>query len=219
MSAAEVVRTARLLRARGLAVGTSGNVSKRRADGRIVVTPANLDYDELIEADLVIVQPSGEVVAGDRRPTSELPLHLAVYAARPDVGAIVHTHSPFATTFSVARRPVPAVHYVLATLVEPGGETIRVAPYATFGSGELARNVVATLGSDHAVLLASHGALAVGPDLATAFARAERIEELATLAWRAAAIGEPAVLDAAELDRVRDRMAHFPRQSGLDPDR
>ncbi|HET7473210.1 MAG TPA: class II aldolase/adducin family protein [Candidatus Limnocylindrales bacterium] len=209
----ELVRTAQLLRARGLAVGTSGNVSIRRADGRIVVTPANLDYDELTDADLVVVDTTGAVLDGSRRPTSELALHLAVYAARPDVAAIVHTHSPFATAFSVVRRPIPAVHYVLATLVEPGGDAIAIAEYATFGTPELARNAVSALGADHAALLASHGAIAVGGDLATAFARAERIEELAMLAWRAAAIGEPTVLDAAELDRVRAQMTRFPRQT------
>ena len=213
MSAGDVVRTARLLRSRGLAVGTSGNVSERWADGRIVVTPANLDYEEMTEDDLVTVEASAAVVSGERQPTSELPLHLAVYAARPDVGAIVHTHSPFATAFSIARRPVPSVHYVIATLVEPGREDVIVAPYATFGTPELARNVVDSLGADHAILIANHGAIAVGPDLATAFARAERVEELAMLAWRAAAIGEPARLDAAELDRVRDQMARFPRQT------
>lgn len=210
---ADVVRTAALLRARGLAVGTSGNVSARDGAERIVVTPANLDYDELTEADLVVVERSGAVVEGERRPTSELPLHLAVYAARPDVAAIVHTHSPLATAFSAVRRPIPAVHYVIATLVRPGRDRIGIAEYATFGTPELARNTVEALGDDHAVLLASHGAIAVGPDLATALARAERIEELATLTWRAEAIGEPALLDAGELDRVRDQMARFPRQS------
>jgi len=210
----DVVRAARLLRSRGLAVGTSGNVSARGRGARIAVTPANFDYDELTDADVVIVDASGAVLDGSRRPTSELPLHLAIYAARPDVGAIVHTHSPYATTFSLVRQQIPAVHYVLATLVEPGGDRIRIAEYATFGTAELATDVIAALGADHAVLLASHGAIAVGRDLATAFARAERVEELAMLAWRAAAIGTPAILDAAELDRVRDQMARFPPQTG-----
>jgi L-fuculose-phosphate aldolase len=211
---AGVATAAHLLRERGLAIGTSGNVSVRLADGRIALTPATMDPDEVTVDDIVLVGSDGAVVGGRRQPTSELPLHLAVYAARPDVAAIVHTHSPFATTWSAVRRPLGAVHYILATLVAPGRDRLGIAAYETFGTGELARNVVAALGADHAVLLASHGAIAVGPDLVTAFARAERVEELATIAWRAAAVGEPALLDADELDRVRDQMARYPRQVG-----
>jgi L-fuculose-phosphate aldolase len=109
---------------------------------------------------------------------------------------------------------VPAVHYVLALLVAPGRDTLRVAPYATFGTAELARNAVTTLGADHAVLLANHGAIAVARSLASALGRAERVEELAMLAWRAEQIGGAHLLTAAELDRVRDQMARFPRQTG-----
>jgi L-fuculose-phosphate aldolase len=210
----ELVGAARSMRARRLVVGTSGNVSVRDGADRILVTPANLEYDELAEADLGVVDGSGAVLGGTRRATSELQLHLAVYAARPDGRAIVHPHTPFATAFAAARRPIPAVHYVLATLVEPGRDAIGVAEYATFGTPELARNAVVALGPDHGVLLASHGAIAVGPDLATAFTRAERIEELATLALRAEALGGATRLDADELDRVRDQLARFPRQTG-----
>ena len=103
---------------------------------------------------------------------------------------------------------------MLAPLVAPGRSELRVAPYATFGTDELARNVVATLGDDAAVLLANHGAVAVAGSLAAALGRAERIEELATLAWRAERLGGAVLLDAAELDRVRDQMARFPQQSG-----
>ena len=150
---------------------------------------------------------------GRRRPSSELQIHLEVFTARPDVTAIVHTHSPFATTWAAVRRDVPAVHYVLALLVGPGRDTLRVAPYATFGTAELARNAVVALGADHAVLLASHGAIAVAGSLASALGRAERVEELAMLAWRAEQIGGATLLDAAELDRVRDQMARFPHQA------
>ena len=211
---AGVATAARLLRERGLAVGTSGNVSVRLADGRIALTPATMDPDEMTADHIVLVSVDGQVVGGRRQASSELPLHLAVYAARPDVAAIVHIHSPFATAWSIVRRPIPAVHYILGPLVAPGRDRLGVAEYATFGSDELARNVVEALGSDHAVLLASHGAVAVGPDLVTAFARAERVEELAMLASRATAIGEPALLEADELDRVRDQMARYPRQTG-----
>jgi L-fuculose-phosphate aldolase len=208
----EIVQVAQLLRARGLAVGTSGNVGARLADGRIAITPSTMDYDDLTADDIVVVEPDGSPSEGRHRPSSELALHVAVLAARPDVRAIVHSHSPFATTYAAARRPVPAVHYVLAPLVAPGRDTLRVAPYATFGTEELARNVVATLGADQAVLLANHGAIAVAGSLASALGRAERVEELAMIAWRAEQIGGAVLLDADELDRVREQMARFPRQ-------
>jgi len=205
-----------MLQTRGLAVGTSGNVGARLDDGRIAITPSTMEYDEITVEDVVIVQPDGSPWEGRRRPSSELPLHLAVFAARPDVQAIVHTHSPFATTFSAAHREIAAVHYVLAPLVAAGRDRLRVAPYATFGTDELARNVVATLERDNACLIANHGAIAVGTTLAGAFARAERVEELAMLAWRAERLGGPVLLTAAELDAARDQMAEFPRQSTRD---
>ncbi len=210
----EIVRVARLLRERGLAVGSSGNVGARLADGRIAITPSTMDYDDMTADDIVIVNVDGSPSEGRYRPSSELALHVAVFAARPDVRAIVHSHSPYATTFAAARREIPAVHYVLALLVGPGRDTLRVAPYATFGTDELARNAVATLDADQAVLLANHGAIAVAGSLTSALGRAERIEELAMLAWRAEQIGGATLLDAAELDRVRAQMARFPRQTG-----
>ena len=211
---AEVVRVARLLRERGLAIGTSGNVGARLDDGRIAITPSTMDYDEMTADDIVIVGADGSPSEGRHRPSSELHLHVAVFAARPEVKAIVHTHSPFATTFGAARREIPAVHYVLALLVAPGRDRLRVAPYATFGTEELARNAAATLGDDNAVLLANHGAIAVAGSLSSALSRAERVEELAMLAWRADQISGATLLDAEELDRVRDQMARFPRQTG-----
>jgi L-fuculose-phosphate aldolase len=211
---AEVVRVARLLRERGLAIGTSGNVGARLADGRIAITPSTMDYEDMTADDIVIVEADGAPSEGGHRPSSELRIHLGVFAARPDVRAIVHGHSPFATAWSTARRPLPAVHYVLALLVGPGRDSLRVAPYATFGTAELAAHAVATLGSDEACLLANHGAIAVGGSLASALGRAERVEELAMLAWRAEQIGGATLLDADELDRVREQMARFPRQGG-----
>jgi L-fuculose-phosphate aldolase len=212
-TAIEIVPVARQLRARGLAIGTSGNVGARLDDGRIAITPSSMDYDAMTPDDIVIVMPDGSPSAGRRRPSSELPLHLALFAARPDVSAIVHTHSPFATTFAAARREIPAVHYVLAALVAPGHDTLYVAAYATFGSEELARNAVVALGADNACLLASHGAIAVGRSLASALSRAERVEELAMLAWRAEQMGGAVRLTAAQLDDARDQMARFPTQT------
>ena len=209
---AEIVRIGRLIQARGLALGTSGNVGARLDDGRLAITPSTMDYDDMTPDDIVIVEADGSPSEGRHRPSSELALHIAIFAARPDVRAIVHTHSPFATTWAVARRAVPAVHYVLALLVAPGRDTLRVAEYATFGTEKLARNAVAALGGDNAVLLANHGAVVVAGTLRSALGRAERVEELAMLAWRAEQIGGATLLDTAELDRVRDQMARFPRQ-------
>ncbi len=208
----EIVRVARALQTRGLAVGTSGNVGARLDDGRIAITPSTMEYDEITVEDVVVVMPDGTPSEGRRRPSSELPLHVALFAARSDVDAIVHTHSPFATTYSVARREIPAAHYVLATLVGAGRDTVRVAPYATFGTEELARNAVATLGTDNACLLSNHGAIAVARTLASALGRAERVEELAMLAWRAEQIGGSVLLSADDLDRAREQMGRFPRQ-------
>ena len=209
----EIVQVARALRERGLAIGTSGNVAARLADGRIAITPSTMDYDAMMPDDIVIVEPDGSPSEGRRQPSSEVRIHLEIFAARPETRVIVHTHSPFATTWSAVRRDLPAVHYVIAPLVAPGREVIRVAPYATFGTPELARNVVEALGPDNAVLLANHGAVAVGTSLAGALLRAERIEELAMLAWRAEQIGGAVLLDAAELDRVREQMDRFPAQT------
>ena len=215
----DVVRVARLLRARGLAIGTSGNVGMRLADGHFAITPSTMDYDEMTPDDVVVCGADGRVVDGRHSPSSEVGLHVTLFAARPDVVGIVHTHSPFAVAWAATRREIPAVHYVLAQLVGPGRDTVRVAPYATFGTEELARNAAATLGADQAVLLANHGAVAVGPSLRSALGRAERVEELATIAFRAEALGGAVLLSAGELDAARDQMARFPRQrSARDPD-
>jgi L-fuculose-phosphate aldolase len=201
-----IVAAARALRSEGLLPGSSGNISVRLVDGRVAITPAAIPYEELDGDDIVVIGGAKTAAVGDRRPSSEHRLHLAVYAARTDVGAIVHTHAPFATAFATAHEPIPAVHYVIAPLLAASGDRIRVAPYATFGTAELAEACVETLAADNAVLLASHGAVAVAPDLATAVDRARTIEELAALAWRARAIGGARVIDRAELERVRAQL-------------
>jgi L-fuculose-phosphate aldolase len=181
----------------GLVRGTSGNVSARQGD-LVVVTPTGVDYRRLDAASVPVVDLDGRVVDGRLAPSSELPLHLAVYRARPDVSAVVHTHSRFATTFAVLRQELPAVHYLLAR----AGRRVRVAPYATYGTGELAGACVAALAGDQAVLLANHGVVAVGAGLDRALRVAEAVEEVAELCWRARCLGTPAVLPDAEMDRV-----------------
>jgi L-fuculose-phosphate aldolase len=206
----------RLVAAR-LVESTSGNLSVRdRAGGQVAISPSALAYERVTPADVVVVSPDGRVVDGRRRPpSSELGMHLAVYRRRPDVGAVVHTHSPWATTWAVLGREIPAVHYVIASV----GRRVRVAPYATFGSGELAGLAAETLGADNAVLLANHGVLAVGPDLDGAFDNAVRVEFLAEVYWKACQIGEPVILPDEEIDRVRELLAAMPRDPALGLDR
>lgn len=193
----DVAAAARRLFEAGLLRGTAGNLSVR-SGGLVAVTPSGVDYRLLDPGAVAVVDLDGRQVEGTLAPSSELPLHLAVYRARPDVAAVVHTHSVFATTFAVLGEELPAVHYLLAH----AGRRVRVAPYATFGSGELADACVAALAGDRAVLLANHGVVAVGSDLERALLAAEAVEEVAELCWRARCLGTPAVLPDEEMDRV-----------------
>jgi L-fuculose-phosphate aldolase len=203
LRAAVVAAGHELERAR-LVEGTSGNLSARDPrDGAVAITPASIGFRGIHPADVVLVDADGNLEEAPHQPSSELSMHLAVYRRRPDVGAVVHTHSRWATTWAVLGREIPAVHYVIASI----GYSIRVAPYATFGTAELARNVVATLGSDNAVLLASHGVVAVGADLAAALENAVRVEFLAEVYWKASRMGAPVLLPPEEIDRVRAQVA------------
>jgi L-fuculose-phosphate aldolase len=173
----DVVDTARSLLARGFVVGTEGNVSARLdASERFLITPSNTAYESLKPEDLALCSLGCEHLAGEMRPSIELPLHAAVYCARPDVSAIIHTHSPHATSVAFSGEAVPlrAKHFRDAI----GSDTIPCAAYAPQGSTELAENVVAVLVSKtKGLLLADHGALAVGSSLEEAFAISEMIEE------------------------------------------
>ncbi|HEY0191843.1 MAG TPA: class II aldolase/adducin family protein [Kofleriaceae bacterium] len=201
----ELIATARRMSELGLSPGMSGNVSVRAPDG-LLVTPSGMAYAELTANDAVALDASGAAHPGQRTPTSEWQLHREILAARPDVEAIVHTHSLFCTTVSTLRRPIPAVHYMV---VLAGGDDIPCAEYATFGSAALARNVVAALGTGHACLLANHGMVALGSSLAQALRIAAEVENLAAQYWHAAQLGTPHILDHAQLDEVRARFQAY----------
>ena len=158
-----IVATCQELSRAGLVVGTAGNVSVRDGD-LVAVTPSGVRYATLTPDLVGVHRLDGSPVEAPLAPTSEMALHLAVYAARPEVRAVVHTHSPAATALSALVDEVPAVHYY----TELFGGPPRVAPYATYGTEELARNVVHALRDRAACLMGNHGAVAVGPDLATA---------------------------------------------------
>jgi L-fuculose-phosphate aldolase len=203
---AAVVHAARRLEALGLNQGTAGNIGLRIEDG-VLVTPSGLPPAALTADDVVALDADGGVRAGERRvPTSEWRLHAAVLAARPDVAAVVHTHSPEATAVACLRRGLPAVHYVVAWTGQP---VVPCAPYATYGSAELAGNVVDALGAGGACLMANHGLLTVAATLDRAVALAADVEWLAHVHRLASAQGEPVVLSDGEIARVADRLRAY----------
>lgn len=191
----------------GLSNGTSGNASVRLDDGTVLVTPSGIAPAELTPASMVVVDAAGTVqaTAPGVAPTTELDLHLAVYAAAPHARAVMHTHSPFATAVACVGYELPAVHYDIVAL----GGPVRVAPYALFGSAELAAAGAAALEGRTAALLANHGAVAHGDHMAQAYDRAAKLEWLAQLYWHARQLGEPRTLTAAQLDDVRAQMARY----------
>jgi len=197
---AVILDHARLLRPDGLVVGTAGNLSVRAAD-LVAITPSSVDYDELEPSLVCIVGLDGRLVEAERVPSSELPMHLAVYRGT-DAAAIVHTHAPYATALATVVDELPAIHYAIAEL----GGPVRVAPYETFGTDELAVSAVSALEGRSAVLLASHGTLTIGDTLAQAYRRSVLLEWLAALYYRAALLGDPRLLPSEELERVADRL-------------
>jgi L-fuculose-phosphate aldolase len=201
---AAIVTTCRELSRSGLVVGMAGNVSVRSGD-LVAVSPSGLRYADLTPELVGVHQLDGTAVEAPLAPSSELPLHLAVYAARPEAGAIVHTHSPAATALSTLTDEIPAVHYYLAMF----GGPVRVAPYATYGTDELARNAVDALRDRTGCLLGNHGAVTIGPDLGTAHDKSVYLEWLCDVYLRASSAGSPRLLPAEELDVVALRMAGY----------
>jgi L-fuculose-phosphate aldolase len=203
-----VIATALAMNTAGINVNTSGNVSARCARGTrvgFVITPSAVPYAELAERDLVFVD-NAEAMTGAHRPSSEWRFHFAIYAARDDVGAIVHTHSPHATALACQQLDIPSFHYMVAVA---GGSDIRCAPYATFGTQELADHALAALDGRRACLLAHHGVIACGPDLKRAFALAVEVENLARTYIAVRALGTPKLLADAEMTLVLKRFATY----------
>jgi L-fuculose-phosphate aldolase len=199
-----IVATCQELSRAGLVVGTAGNVSVRSGD-LVAVSPSGLRYAELTPELVGVHRLDGTAVEAPLSPTSELPLRLAIYAARPEVGAIVHTHSPAATALSTLVDEIPSVHYYVAMF---GGPVI-VAPYATYGTEELARNVVDALRDRTGCLMGNHGAVSVGRDLVSAHEKSVYLEWLCDVYLRASSAGSPRVLSAAEIDAVAAKMAGY----------
>ncbi|MEA2254040.1 MAG: L-fuculose-phosphate aldolase [Solirubrobacteraceae bacterium] len=191
----------RRLAAAGLTPGTTGNASVRVGD-ELVISPTGSVLGELQAADAVVIDLDGRVLDGEGEPTSELAMHRALYALGDEVGAIVHTHAPYATALSCVVDEVPAIHYGMLAV----GGSVRVAPYALFGSRELADGVEAALRGRRAALMSNHGAVAYAADPAAAAEVMVELEWACTLYWRAAALGAPRALDEAALGAVADEM-------------
>ncbi|MEP9382968.1 class II aldolase/adducin family protein [Nocardioides sp. KR10-350] len=192
-----MVETAQALARAALVTGTSGNVSVRLPNDRVLITPSGIDYDRLRPSEVAVVALDGTVVSAKRAPSSEVPLHLDIYRVT-DARAIVHTHSPSATAVGLVSDELPSVHYAIRRL----GGPIRVAPYAVFGSAALAQQVTHAMRGRRATLMRNHGAVAIGGDLTDALTNAVTLEWLSELYLRARAVGLPATLSEEELSEV-----------------
>ena len=206
----QVVKTAQQMAALGLSPQRTGNVSVRFGDG-MLVTPTGLAYETMRAADIVHVSLDGDVRPGQKRPSSETPMHLAIYQDRSDVTAIVHCHSQAATALSCLRKAIPAFHYMVAVA---GGKDIPCAKYATVATPALARSAVQALKDRRACLLANHGQMALGKTLDEALAMAEQVELLAQMYMDALRAGKPVILGDAEMKKVLKAFEHYGQQDG-----
>jgi L-fuculose-phosphate aldolase len=203
----ELIATARAMQPAGLNRGTSGNVSVRKGDG-FYITPTGMAYEALRKDDIPLVALDGSHV-GSRKPSSEWRFHRDLYATRPEVGAVLHAHSPFAVSLACLRLEIPPFHYMIARF---GGDTIRCADYSIFGSELLSTAAMLAMADRKACLLANHGLLVAGRDLADAFALAVELEELCEQYWRACQLGQPVLLSADEMSAVLEKFKGYGQQ-------
>ena len=203
-----IVDACRRMNALGINQGRAGNIGCRVADG-LLVTPSGVDYDALRAEDIVSMDAAGGVRDGQLKPSSEWRFHCDILRARPEIGAVVHSHAMFATVLACHRREIPAFHYMVAVA---GGDSIRCAPYATFGTQKLSEHALAALEGRRACLLANHGMIALGETPEGALALAVEVETLAAQYCRALALGEPALLPAREMKTVLEKFRTYGRQ-------
>jgi L-fuculose-phosphate aldolase len=197
-----IVAACRQINALGINQGTSGNISARFGE-RMLITPSGVPYDAMSPDDIAALPSEGEYGAWDEplAPSTEWRFHLDITRARPEVGAIVHTHSTYATTLAIARKEIPACHYMIAAA---GGPTIRCADYATYGTKELSDNALSALEDRTCCLLANHGMIATGANLDKAMWLAVELETIAKQYYLSLAIGGPVLLPDAEIAHVME---------------
>ena len=204
----QIIATALAMNSPGINRGTSGNASARWESG-FLITPSGLPYEDTKPSDIVFVDSAGSA-SGKRLPSSEWRFHHDIYRSRSDVCAVVHTHSSFATTLACLGKNVPAFHYMIAVA---GGDSIRCAPYATFGTQQLSTNALNALKDRKACLLANHGMITTGANLEKALALTVEVEALCEQYWRALQIGKPAILSAKEMRTVLKKFATYGQAS------
>lgn len=202
-----LIATACALLPAGLNRGTAGNVSVRHGDG-FYITPTGMPYAALVADDIPLMALDGSH-EGRRKPSSEWRFHRDLYAARRQVGAVLHAHSPFAVSLACLRCEIPPFHYMIARF---GGDSIRCAEYAIFGSEQLSAAALTAMQDRKACLLANHGLLVAGRDLDEALALAIELEELCEQYWRACQLGQPVLLDKEEMAAVLEKFAGYGQQ-------
>ncbi len=205
---AALLQTSRRMVEQGLNRGTAGNASVRCGDN-LLITPSALPVSEMSEQDMVLLAADGKVLQGCK-PSSEWRFHCDIIKARSDVGAVLHMHSPYATTMACLRRNIPAVHYMVALA---GGSDIRCTQYSVFGEQELSDHALEALQGRRACLLGNHGMIALGRDLDEALAVAGEVEFLCEIYWRTLQVGAPHILTSQQMHDVQEKFVEYKKRS------
>jgi L-fuculose-phosphate aldolase len=203
----QLLATSRHMVALGLNRGTAGNASMRHGDG-MLITPSALPVAEMTTDSMVRMDLEGKVLQGGK-PSSEWRFHRDIFVARPDIGAVLHMHSTFATTMACLGKDVPAVHYHIAIA---GGDSIRCTPYTIFGEQNLSDLALEALRDRKACLLGNHGMIALGKDLADALSVAQEVEYLCEIYWRTLSVGEPKILTAQQMHAVKEKFVEYKKR-------
>lgn len=189
-----------------LTTGTGGNLSIFiREDNVMLITPSGIPYHQTTEADIVLMTLEGQVLEGNRKPSSEYDMHRIFYQKSQDINAVVHTHSEYATVFACLQEDILPLHYIIGSI----GNRIRCCAYETFGTAKLAEVAYEAMKEDKGILLGNHGVLAIGADLASAFSVAKDIEFIAKLYYRAKSIGQPILLNEDQMAAVIDKFGTY----------
>lgn len=202
----QIVNYGKNLLKENLTTGTGGNISIFiREDEVMLISPSGIPYPDIKEEDIVLLNLDGDVLEGDRKPSSEYDMHRIFYQRTEHVNSVVHTHSEYATVFACLHEEILPLHYIIGSV----GNKVRCCEYKTFGTYELAEEVFQTIGNDKGLLLGNHGVIAVGEDLPASFSVAKDIEFIAKLYYRALSIGKPVLLNDEQLAEVVDKFGTY----------